>query len=128
MYGGHCSGENKEVKTCGTRMRVRKEVRTLTATEAQKIRYAMEQAMTQPTNGVRFRDIANYHGAPYTICAPPEGCCPHGGTGHKFATWHRLYNGKSMISYEEIDSRQKQIVSLVVKSESKNETCSKIVH
>ena len=105
MYGGYCSGENKEVKTCGTRMRVRKEVNTLTTTEAQKIRYALKQAMTKTTNGMRFMDVAQYHAAPFTICAPP-GCCPHGDSGHKFATWHRLYNGKSRIFFKRKDPRQ----------------------
>ena len=102
MYGGYCSGENKEVKTCGTRMRVRKEVNTLTTTEAQKLRYAMEQVMTKPTNGMRFRDVAQYHTSPMTICPLTYGCCPHASSGNKFATWHRLFNGKYFFFKAEI--------------------------
>ena len=66
---------------------------SLTPAEKQKLRHALEQVMTNPTNGMLFMDIANYHGAPYTICPSPEGCCPHGMGRHAFITWHRLYTG-----------------------------------
>ena len=77
-------------------MRVRKEVNTLTATEKEKLRSALRQAMNNPTKGMLFMDIANYHGYPRTVCdtsTHPEGCCPHRGSGHKFLTWHRLFTG-----------------------------------
>ena len=68
---------------------------SLTPAEKQKLRHALEQVMTNPTNGMLFMDIANYHGAPYTSPGCPEpGCCPHGTeNGHAFITWHRLYTG-----------------------------------
>ena len=119
-HGGSCLGEAKEVKTCfmrqcgavsgsvsgtvsGTvsqlpntgcqRIRIRKEVRSLTPSETQKIRNALEQVMTNPTNGQLFKDIGHYHGAPFTICSAPAGCCPHENAEQRFLTWHRLYTG-----------------------------------
>ena len=71
-------------------MRIRKEVNTLTPEEKSKLRNALEQAMNKTTNGMLFMDIANYHGAPYTLCSR-WGCCPHNNI--RFLTWHRPYMG-----------------------------------
>ena len=81
-------------------MRIRKEVHSLTSTEKQKLRYALEQVMAKPTNGLVYKDVAHYHGAPYTICPAPFGCCPHKRSGHRFLTWHRLYNGMSKMNLQ----------------------------
>ena len=58
-----------------------------------------------------FKEIANYHGAPYgKICqlryTDPKkktgkmGCCKHrgseGATAEEFWSWHRLYMGKKL--------------------------------
>ena len=74
----------------GQNLRIRKEVNTLNPEEKEKLRNALQQAMNKTTNGMLFMDLANYHGAPYTLC-PLPGCCPHGHT--IFLTWHRLYLG-----------------------------------
>ena len=80
------------------RKRIRKDVNRLTPEEKSHLNLALKHAMTDPphypSNSFRFKDIANYHGAPY-LCPDqypyPGACCPHGVT--EFLPWHRLFTG-----------------------------------
>ena len=83
-------------------MRIRKNVDRLTPYERQRLRNALEQAIKNPIPWKNFPDIANFHGAPFTICdryknnyAHYWGCCPHNDGSRekilKFLAWHRLY-------------------------------------
>ena len=53
----------------------------------------------QILNKLVFGDIANYHGAPFTICNHPTypdvgvSCCPHSDKLSEFLVWHRFYTG-----------------------------------
>ena len=86
------------------RKRIRKEVNRLTPKEKFHLNFAMKLAMASPPyypkNRLVFKDIANYHGAPYTICTHPDRpewgrpCCPHADRLPEFLVWHRLYTGK----------------------------------
>ena len=85
------------------RKRIRKEVNRLTPKEKFHLNFAMKLAMASPPyypkNSLVFKDIANYHGAPYTICTHPDWpewsgpCCPHADRLPEFLVWHRLYTG-----------------------------------
>ena len=83
------------------RKRIRKEVNRLTPKEKFHLNFAMKLAMASPPyypkNSLVFKDIANYHGAPYTICTGP--CCPHSDRLPEFLVWHRLYTGISANSF-----------------------------
>ena len=64
-----------------------------TLSEEEKI--ALRRAMNAIISSGMFGKLANYHGAPLTMCEPiPEGphewgCCPH--DVDTFLPWHRLY-------------------------------------
>ena len=79
------------------RKRIRKEVNRLTPIEKFHLNFALKLAMASapyyPKNKLLFGDIANYHGAPYTICTGGP-CCPHADRLPQFLVWHRLYTGK----------------------------------
>ena len=53
----------------------------------------------QILNKLVFGDIANYHGAPFTICNHPlhpdvgVSCCPHSDKLSEFLAWHRFFTG-----------------------------------
>ena len=52
-----------------TRIRIRKEVNRLTQEEKSKLNNALKQAMLDNTDfDFNYPDLANYHGAPFTIC------------------------------------------------------------
>ena len=54
-------------------MRIRKEVNRLTYDEKFKLNNALKQAMLDRREyEFNFASIANYHGAPFTICTDPE--------------------------------------------------------
>jgi len=81
------------------RKRIRKEVNRLTPMEKFHLNFALKLAMASAPhylknkgaqNKLLFGDIANYHGAPYTICNGRP-CCPHSDRLPEFLVWHRLY-------------------------------------
>ena len=83
---------------CGNVIKRRKNVNALDESEKQALRSAMQEVID---NGY-FGHIANYHGAPLTICNHLNttgghvqdkvgGCCPHRPKFEEFLTWHRLY-------------------------------------
>ena len=78
------------------RKRIRKDVNRLTPEEKSHLNRALTLAMTNTNNDFLFKDIANYHGAPY-LCPDqypyPGPCCPHDGRLLEFLPWHRLYTG-----------------------------------
>ena len=65
-----------ECKRLVGRKRIRKEVNRLTPKEKFHLNFAMKLAMASPPyypkNSLVYKDIANYHGAPYTICTHPD--------------------------------------------------------
>ena len=76
----------------------RKNVSHLTKSESQRL----EAALKKMIDSGRFVDLANFHGAPTTICETTlffqtvgVVCCPHGVS--VFLPWHRLY----MVQMEE---------------------------
>ena len=79
------------------RIRIRKEVNRLTDAEKTILNNALQSAIdnADPTTGLYFKDIANYHGSPTTICGGSP-CCPHG--LHGFLSWHRLFTGTYLSS------------------------------
>ena len=88
------------------RIRIRKDAHKLTQAEKNQLQHAMNGIIQDGT----FKEIANYHGAPYgKICQlrymdPKKktgkmGCCKHrgeGASGEEFWSWHRLYMGKKL--------------------------------
>ena len=90
LHNGFLSNENSVNKIENPKLRIRKDVMTLNKKEKRILTKALKQAMKKKNNGMMYMDLANYHGAPYTLCFYP-GCCPHG--TRKFLTWHRLYTG-----------------------------------
>ena len=64
----------------------------LTDAEKTILNSALQEAIdnADPATGLYFKDIANYHGSPTTICGGSP-CCPHG--LHGFLSWHRLFTG-----------------------------------
>ena len=79
------------------RIRIRKEVNRLTDDEKTILNSALQKAIdnADPATGLYFKDIANYHGSPTTICGGSP-CCPHGLQG--FFSWHRLFTGTYLSS------------------------------
>ena len=75
------------------RKRIRKDVNRLTPEEKSHLNRALTLAMTNTNNDFLFKDIANYHGAPY-LCG--GACCPHNVNNPEFLPWHRLYTGTSV--------------------------------
>ena len=59
----------------------------------------------QILNKLVFGDIANYHGAPFTICNHPlhpdvgVSCCPHSDKLSEFLVWHRFYTGMYLVNH-----------------------------
>ena len=52
-----------------TRIRIRKEVNRLTPEEKSKLNNALKQAMLENSDfDFNYASLANYHGAPFTIC------------------------------------------------------------
>ena len=85
-----------ECKNLVGRIRIRKEVNRLTDAEKTILNNALQSAINNAsTTGLYFKDIANYHGSPTTICGGSP-CCPHGLNG--FLSWHRLFTGTYLSS------------------------------
>ena len=98
-------------KNCD-RLRIRKDVTTLTFAEKQRLRTALDIAMKKTFKWENFQDIASFHGhADNLDCDNPntlipcsrrpcpgkrQPCCPH--RNDDFLTWHRLY----MVQLEEL--------------------------
>ena len=85
------------------RIRIRKDAHKLTQVEKRQLQDAMNGIIQDGT----FKEIANYHGAPYgekcelqyTRSGNKMGCCKHRGEGasaEDFWSWHRLYMGKQL--------------------------------
>ena len=83
------------------RIRIRKDAHKLTQVEKRQLQDAMNGIIQDGT----FKEIANYHGAPYgekcqlryTHYGSKMGCCKHhfeGASYEDFWSWHRLYMGK----------------------------------
>ena len=75
----------------GYPMQIRKDVTKLSQQERMALVKAMEKLIDDGTYG----KLANFHGAPLTMCDPTQsaqfrsGCCPH--RSDDFLVWHRLY-------------------------------------
>ena len=88
-------------KKCG-QDKLRKDVRDLSEREITGLRRAMNAIIS---SGM-FGKLANYHGAPFTMCEPTGhhswGCCPH--DVDTFLPWHRLYlvNMEKVISWKSL--------------------------
>ena len=89
---------NPSEKSCG-QDKLRKDVRKLSEEEKNALRRAMNAIIS---SGM-FGKLANYHGAPFTMCQPTGphlwGCCPH--DVDTFLPWHRLYlvNMEKVLTY-----------------------------
>ena len=91
------------------KIRIRKEVNNLSPYETEVLTQAFRNALYKTTKGMKFEDLASYHGAPNIICKEgwvwngmdykyyKDGCCPHPTLQLyiDFIIWHRLYVGMS---------------------------------
>ena len=50
------------------KIRIRKEVNDLTQYETNVLTQAFKKAIAKKTEGMKFEDIASYHGAPFNVC------------------------------------------------------------
>ena len=99
----------------------------MTQYETNVLTKAFKKAIRMKTEGIKFEDIASYHGAPFNVCdgvlvcnrwkienenekcrdwrqRKTKGCCPHhpGQSYIDFIIWHRLYVGMSNIIHDNI--------------------------
>ena len=85
-----------QLPKCGNKLILKKEVSTLTEPEKQALLAAFKAGIDQG----EYSKLANFHGAPFTMCSPVTsdgrpiparwaGCCPHG-PRNEFLIWHRL--------------------------------------
>ena len=84
-----------QLPKCGNKLFLKKEVNTLTEPEKKALLAAIKKGIDQG----EYSKLANFHGAPFTMCNPlrsdgqpirakEKGCCPH--SAPEFLIWHRL--------------------------------------